>query len=205
MAHLYELDGIKYPSVTTVIHVLGSRKLMKWANIMGFNRRNIDDILQDTSSFGTQVHKVLECYLTNKDYTKEVNPLLMRRFESILRQFEKAYPWGSYKNIKNELSMVDDTLGYGGTADWIMEMDGAIYLCDFKTSKNISPSMQLQLGAYAKLIEATNKIKIDKARIIRVNDLYCRSTEYSKEDLDLGYNAFSHLLQFYNLYADKLD
>ena len=205
MGHIYEANGKKFPSVTTVIHVLGSQKLMKWANVMGFMKKDIQNILNETSSFGTQVHKVLECYLNNKNWENEINMMLKLRFESILRQFEARFPINSYKTIFTELSMASDELEYGGTTDWVMEKNGEIYLCDFKTSKQVTPIMQLQLGAYAKLIEVTNNIKIDKAMIILVNELYCRPTEFSRKDLDLGYDAFNHLLHFYQLYGDKLD
>ena len=60
MLHIYEKDGKKYPSVTTIIHSIGSEELMKWSNIMGFRHRKIEDILEETSKFGTLVHSHLQ-------------------------------------------------------------------------------------------------------------------------------------------------
>ena len=47
--------------------------------------------------------------------------------------------------------MVNSDLKFGGTADWIIEKDNKIILCDFKTSKSVYPYMLLQLAAYSKL------------------------------------------------------
>jgi hypothetical protein len=205
MSHIYEKDGISYPSVTTVLHILGDQRLIKWANIMGFKHKNTTDILNESAVFGTLVHKALEYYVNGKEWKSHVTSIVVPRIEEILKRFEDKYPSYTYKTIMTEVSMVNSDLKFGGTADWIIEKDGKTILCDFKTSKSVYPYMLLQLAAYSKLLELERNIRVNEAHLIRVNELYCRSTTFTREELDYAYNAFEHLLAFYILYGDKLN
>ena len=59
--HIYTCeDGTKVPSVTTILQVLGSTTLMKWANRLGFNRVDYEDRLNTAARKGTLVHSCLQ-------------------------------------------------------------------------------------------------------------------------------------------------
>ena len=48
--------GEFYPSVTTVIHILGSKKISRWANYLGFKHMDFDKELLKAADFGTAAH-----------------------------------------------------------------------------------------------------------------------------------------------------
>lgn len=52
--------GEFYPSVTTVIHILGSKKISRWANYLGFKHIDFDKELLRTANFGTAAHAFVD-------------------------------------------------------------------------------------------------------------------------------------------------
>jgi ATP-dependent exoDNAse (exonuclease V) beta subunit len=50
--------------------------------------------------------------------------------------------------------------GYAGTVDFLCEIEGQVYLVDFKTSQYIWPSHELQISAYAKAMPEQKSIKL---------------------------------------------
>ena len=57
-----------------------------------------------------------------------------------------------------ELHMASEKLGYAGTLDRVITIDGKTYLVDIKTSNSIYPSYWLQLAAYRELLGDLKKI-----------------------------------------------
>lgn len=57
-----------------------------------------------------------------------------------------------------ETKLVSERLGYGGTLDRVMTIDGVTYLVDIKTSGSVWPSYWLQQAAYHELIHDTGFI-----------------------------------------------
>jgi hypothetical protein len=58
--------------------------------------------------------------------------------------------------LEVEAIVIHETLGYGGTCDLVAELDGEVWLLDWKTSKTVAwpdgrvyDEMRLQLAAYA--------------------------------------------------------
>ena len=54
--------------------------------------------------------------------------------------------------------MASEKLGYAGTLDRVITIDGKTYLVDIKTSNSIYPSYWLQLAAYRELLGDLHKI-----------------------------------------------
>jgi len=67
--------------------------------------------------------------------------------------------------------MISSKLGFAGTLDRVIDLDGKKILLDIKTSNSIYPSYWLQLSAYAKLLkEVANDAKsIDTVGILWLN------------------------------------
>ncbi len=153
--------GEFYPSVTTVIHILGSKKISRWANYLGFKHIDFDKELLRTANFGTAAHafcrQVLdpsapnpepyECTLEEKAKLKNVILSFM--------QFQKLH---NLKAIVTEYEMVSDELKVGGTCDIYGSFDykDKHYddcIIDLKTAKQVQEIMWLQLGAYYYLLK----------------------------------------------------
>lgn len=210
MGHIYEKNNIKVPSVTTIIQCLGSKRLLKWANYMGFKHKDIDKILEETSEYGTLAHLLMQSIVDHKNFKEKIeikDKILAFQLNKMATKFKSVFNEDSYETLFSEKTLIsiDPDMGYGGTMDWLCKINDKIILYDFKTSKKIKPTMLLQLGAYSKLLEKEENIIIDKAGIILISDSYCKVVEYSKEELDMASEAFLHLLKFYKLYADRLN
>jgi len=68
-----------------------------------------------------------------------------------------------------EQNFVSSELGFAGTVDRIITMDGVRYLIDIKTSNYIGDEYWLQLAAYDKLATKLLELKIDKVAILWLN------------------------------------
>ena len=196
--HTYILDDKIYPSVTTIIKTIsGNNELMKWANHMGFKRKDITKILKDTSIFGTRVHEFLCAYVDKNATIPQPfkNPLGEYEINKILSNFKKTFI-DDYTTIFTEKSIVSKELGYGGTLDWLMKQNTELILCDFKTSKKPRNTMFLQLGAYNNLLK-TIGIDVNKGMIITANEFNCFKYPIEKEKLEDYGTAFNLLFYFY--------
>ena len=55
---------------------------------------------------------------------------------------------------------------FAGTADLVAEIDGELWLLDYKTSQQLNPDMGLQLTAYKMLWDCSHERKIDRLGIV---------------------------------------
>ena len=67
-----------------------------------------------------------------------------------------------------EVNIVSKKLGYAGTLDRVINLNGQVLLIDIKTSNNIYPSYWLQLAAYHELLK-TMKVQVDGVGILWLN------------------------------------
>lgn len=198
--HIYEKDGKKYYSVTTVLHVLGSDVLMRWANSMGFRHIDSEKYTEDKAIFGTLVHSGLQKIVDPTADVEEVQPKdSMHAFDAnkCYDSFERLLSQHEYKTIYTEKTLISHTIKTAGTLDWLAELDGKVTLIDFKTSKQVTFKHFLQLSAYMKLLEEEEGIVIERAAICLVNDNKSSFTFFSKELLDTAYLVFEKLNHFF--------
>ena len=64
--------------------------------------------------------------------------------------------------------MISDKLGFAGTLDRIIELDGEMILMDIKTSNSLQPTHWLQLAAYNQLLNEGG-VRVDKVGILWLN------------------------------------
>jgi hypothetical protein len=76
--------------------------------------------------------------------------------------------WKTYKPelISAEDFVWSDKYKYAGTADLVCKMNDQVWLLDLKTSNSIHKSYDLQLASYAKALEESKGIKIERTGII---------------------------------------
>jgi len=68
-----------------------------------------------------------------------------------------------------ELNIISKELGYAGTIDRVIKMEGETILLDIKTSNAIYPSYWLQLAAYRSLLMNAAGARVDKVAILWLN------------------------------------
>ncbi len=172
--HLYYFNGAgPWPGVTTVTDVLDKPALLRWhkeqvarAAIVSAER-----LIADRQA-GNEDAAVAYLLATRNEGTdgRERGSRIHRGIESILRRapteieptdasaITGARAWLNEHGVRPlevEAFLINESLGYGGTCDLIAEIDGQIWLLDWKTSKSVAwpngkvyDEMRLQLAAY---------------------------------------------------------
>jgi hypothetical protein len=76
--------------------------------------------------------------------------------------------WETYNPtlIEAEVHLFSDEIKVAGTCDLIVEIDGELWLIDFKTSNHIQPTYELQTAIYGKCYEECYGKKVDRYGIL---------------------------------------
>lgn len=123
-------EGNTYPSITTVLSILGKEQIKAWRARVGEAEAN--KISTQAGVRGTAVHTLAENYLNNEsDWSKGAMPANVFSFNQIKPILDK--------NINNiymqEAFLYSDKLKCAGQVDCIAEYDGVMSIIDFKTSR----------------------------------------------------------------------
>lgn len=168
----YMYDGRYIPRVTEILSaMLHEDYLLGWANHLGFNNKRYSEVMKRYSDVGTLTHNIIERYLKDSilDYSN-VDRFLLSEVEngvsSFLEWFKIITKNTDYKILEIEGELTCEW--FGGTCDLLIEIDGKVYLIDFKTSKNISYKHFLQLSAY-KYIYNLRGINLDGVMILQLS------------------------------------
>ena len=155
-------SGKAYPSVTSVLGILGKAEIIAWRKRVGEEEAN--KVSSRAARRGTAIHSLCEDYLLNK----EVNPGLfdLETFRSISPYLDRI------NNIHClETQLYSDHLQVAGTVDCVAEFDGKLSIIDFKTSKRIKSRDDIhgyfmQTAAYAVMFEERTGIPVGRLVII---------------------------------------
>lgn len=200
--HIYEQNGNKYPSVTTIISSLASIDTIKWANSLGFRHIDYEKELDRYANRGTLIHDLLRgevdpSYTPNIVYKDDIQRIEALGFINRFRNFIKLY---RYETLYTEKTIISESLGYAGTLDWVAKFNGQFLLLnDFKTSSKVKSTHLLQLGGYNNLLKEIG-INVDGASIILCNTKVCTMYPINKTKLEEYSQAFNILAKYYIYY-----
>ena len=163
----YRRNGKYYPSVTYVLGYYPKGKFFEnWLKQVGFSA---DYIVKKAAEEGTQVHELAEAYLNGEELNfldergrPQYNPDVWQMFLRFVEFWETFKP----TLIETEVHIFSDELKVAGTCDLIVEINGELWLLDLKTSNSLHKSYDLQLASYAKALEESKGIKIDRTGIL---------------------------------------
>lgn len=160
-------EGMYYPSVTSILEYMPPDPfLLDYMKMMGKNM----DILRDRAATeGTQVHEAIEKLLSGEKIEWQDdwgNARYNLKVWQMILKFSDFYKTYSPTTIASEMFVYSDTLKYAGTADYVCELDGDVWLIDFKTSTTLSESYKLQLAAYSHALKECKGIEVAKAGIL---------------------------------------
>ena len=156
-------DGTRLPSVTTVLGAQKKEGIMAWRKRVGEAEAN--RISKQATGRGTNVHTLCERYLNNESLGN-VMPDAVEMFRSLKPLLNRI------DNIHyQECALWSKQLGMAGRVDCIGEFDGELSVIDFKTSKRIKSSADIedyywQTTAYALMYEELIGIPINNLVII---------------------------------------
>ena len=178
MGRYYEKDGIKLPSVTTVISDCTdkSQALMQWASncaVEHCKEHGITDdakyaykeISSEALDVGSHVHHAIEYFLRNGE-----EPTFSEGEDKALSGFLAFLEWFDTNKVQ-PLFMEQEirSFTYAGTADFICKMGDKIYLIDFKTSKAIYRDYYYQVAAYREAWNMQYNPEITASGILRLD------------------------------------
>jgi genome maintenance exonuclease 1 len=158
--------GQKYPSVTSVVGLLGKEEIMKWRQAVGEEEAN--KISSRAAKRGTAIHSLCESYLKNEPTEPSI--------------FD-AETFSSIKPVLNEINNIhcletqlfSHHLQVAGTVDCVAEFQKRLSIIDFKTSRRIKTRDDIhgyfmQTSAYAVMFEEMTGIPVGRLVIIMTVD-----------------------------------
>ena len=158
-------DGVRLPSVTTVLGAKKKQSIMEWRHRVGEEAAN--KISRQASSRGTNLHTLCEKYLNNDPkYLLKSMPDALQMFKSIKPLLHRI------DNIHyQEQALWSTKIGLAGRVDCIAEFDGKLSVIDFKTSRRIKTKENIedyfaQCTAYACMYEELIGTPIEQVVVI---------------------------------------
>lgn len=162
---LYDVEGMKLPSVTTILHnfIPDDAGLKRWkANTPDWREQ-----FEFKGKVGTLVHNRISEYFIDKfgvegeaqtvdfDITTDIEleaRMCMSHFEEFVRKFNPIP-----KAV--EVRVWHRVMKYAGTMDWVGQINDMDVIVDWKTSARIYPSHTYQISAYRQAYESDPEVK----------------------------------------------
>ena len=122
-------NGVKLPSVTTMLSYFKKKSLIEWRNRVG--NEEADRTMFRAAQRGTKFHNMLESYMRNEDHFLDgVMPDMRQAFNDVKETLDLI------DNIRYiESPLYSEKLGVAGRTDCIAEFAGVPSIIDFKTSR----------------------------------------------------------------------
>ncbi len=174
----YEIDGIWYPRVTSIVNIKAKPALYRfYAEMSSFNEG--EAVKKQSATEGTLIHETIEKILLGE------NPVI----DSLIKPAVDAFlRFSSEKNIQVdpewvEKKVIDYDERYAGTIDALALIDGKFGVLDIKTSQAIYRDYNLQVSAYTVPLKRQLK-NISTSWILRIDQsqkcLKCGATLRTK-------------------------
>ena len=197
---LYDVNGYRLPSVTTILGATKDQKFLKdWKAKVG--EQEAERIKNHSSRRGTSMHKFLESYVTGIGYDdltgigQEAKPMAKKVIEIGLAPVEEYY--GS------EVTMYYPGL-YAGSTDLVCSHNGEDAIVDFKQAnrpkkKEWIEDYYLQIAAYAMAHDHVHGSTINKGVImVCTPDLYYQEFVITGSELRRYKHKFLKRLDMYH-------
>lgn len=218
--HAYYLNGVRIPSVTTVLSEMAKPALVWWSANVGADtainalrqlyvqgtpgqdaieavieqgRRAHVDVKQDAGRKGSLVHEAIREY--HEDFFN-AEPPAERDAAVSWQSFLDWYTASGYRAIETERIVLDREARYVGRFDLLLEhTDGHLALADAKTGRSVYAEHCIQNGAYAECYEHETGLRVAKSLI-----LHCPSgeplavVERSRDEWRADFSVFEALL-----------
>jgi len=162
----YRRNGEYYPSVTYVLsHYPKGKFFEDWLKKVGYSA---DYIVKKASEEGTQVHEMIEAYLNGEElkFLEHGRPMYDPNIWEMFLRFVEF--WEEYKPslIEAEVHLFSDELKIAGTCDLVCEINGELWIIDFKTSNHLQTTYDIQTAIYAQCFEECFGKKVNRTGIL---------------------------------------
>lgn len=168
--HWYQgSSGNWLPSVTAVIDVYPKgQNFVRWLMQVGMNAKQI---IEEAGIVGSNVHAAIDFFLKGQEiaYMKDGKEIYTWEEWVLICKAMEFFNNFSPKILVHEFSFAIDEFGYGGTIDIICEINGEIWLIDYKTSNMIHQTAFLQVAAYRQAWDYLNPhYKIQRSGVLHL-------------------------------------
>jgi ATP-dependent exoDNAse (exonuclease V) beta subunit len=158
-ARYYKRNGEYYPSITYVLSCYPKGKFFQdWLKKVGYSA---DYIVKKAGEDGTQVHEMIEDYLNGKELNFLENGIPLYD-PNIWQGFLRFVDWWETHKptlLETEVHLFSDKIKVAGTCDLVCEIDGEVWIIDFKFSNNLQTTYELQTAIYTECYkECFNKM-----------------------------------------------
>lgn len=202
----YFHNGIAVPRVTEIISkTISEEYLLYWANSLGFKHQSYKKTVDAAAKIGSEAHDLISRFLLGENFNSNNVPYLaFRRWWTDITSTAKVKVIGSEQVVTCQY--------FGGTYDLLIDVNGKLYLVDFKTSNHIDYKHFVQLSAYKYILEQQG-YKIEGCIILQLDKKDISYTEYNiinganvehKQFIDGCLNTFFSLVySYYNIFNCK--
>ena len=175
------------PSVTWISsHYPKGVAFYKWLSGTGWDESQA--LKNAGGNRGSKVHKAIENLVAGEVVRmndKYKNNSTGNEEELTVEEYQAIMSFANWANkvkpkfLSSEITVVSKEYGYAGTVDCVAEIDGQVWIIDWKTSQNIWPEMEIQISAYKNaLCEMKKTTKDVKLAVLQVG--YKRNKNYYK-------------------------
>ncbi len=210
-AGYYLKDGIRVPSVTTVIGNcnLGSiDPLLGWANKLGREGKSHTEERDKAADAGTACHEMAENYAKKIEFDRsKYRPETLEKADGAFAAFKTWATLTQLEIIETETPLVSEVYRYGGTLD-AMVIRGELALADWKTSNGLRVGMLCQLAAYGTLWnenhpdrQITGGYHLCRFSRPEHRDDPVHFSHHYWSDLAVAWQAFVRMRELYDLHA----
>ena len=163
----YRRNGEYYPSLTYVLGAYPKGKYFEdWLKKVGYSS---EYIVKKAAENGTAVHELCEAYLLGEELnflnewgSPKYDPEVWQMFLRFVDFWEEYNP----TLLETEVHLFSDELKVAGTCDLIFELEGEIWIVDWKTSNNLQSTYDLQVAVYGKMYEECYGKKPDRFGVL---------------------------------------
>lgn len=160
----YEIDGVWYPRVTSIVSIKAKPALYKFYADQG-NFSMAESIKSKSADEGTLIHETIEAILIGKSVAvpHSIQPAINAFIE--FKEKNEIIP------MKIEERVMSKKNWFAGTVDVIGKLNGRLGILDIKTSYSIYRDYGLQTAAYVEAVRENNifpttrwVLRIDQAK-----------------------------------------
>ena len=163
----YRRNGNYYPSITYVLSYYPKGKFFEdWLKKVGYSA---DYIVKKAGDEGTQTHELIEAYLNDEELCFLKDNGYPRYSPEVWKMFLRFVEWWETYNptlLEAEVHLFSDEIKVAGTCDLVCEIDGELWIIDFKTSNHLQTTYDLQTAIYGKCYEECYGKKPDRYGIL---------------------------------------
>lgn len=176
--HVYQVDGIEIPSVTTIMRPLSA----------GVYRGIDEETMKAAAQRGTEVHQAIEIFGATGFMDVDED------YAGYITAYQKWARKYNPKIIASEYMTYHPVLWYSGTVDMLAVVGEANTLIDVKTTAQLNETLlSVQLAAYKEMLQA-NGIRIDDCACLWLKN----DGDYRFEKEALRMDIFLNCLAIYN-------